>query len=135
MTQDNQPALRAAIRAAKLALFVIKKQGVMPNGSWEKGFAADLAIAEAGLAGLAEYKAENAKNGWAGRGFSFDPGFLNLDRDGAATIGFAESDMQYERDDETGRDYVYCNVPVSEILALRDYLNEAFPVDQEQAKT
>lgn len=84
--------------------------------------------------GLTEYKAENAKRGLSGRGFSFDPGFLNLNRDGDANIGFAEADMQYERDDETGKDYVYCNVPVSEILALRDYLNKAFPTAQEQAK-
>jgi hypothetical protein len=34
--------LDAAIRAAKLALFVINKQGVMPNSSWESGFKSDL---------------------------------------------------------------------------------------------
>lgn len=39
--------LTAAIRAAKLALFVINKQGVMPNSSWESGFKDDLAKAEA----------------------------------------------------------------------------------------
>lgn len=77
---------------------------------------------------VAAYKAKNAKHGWIGRGFSFDPGFLNLGREGDGNIGFAESDMQYERDDETGKDYVYCNVPASEFLALRDYLNEAFPI-------
>jgi hypothetical protein len=42
-------ALEAAIRAAKLALFVIRKQGVMPNSSWESGFDSDLKTAEAAL--------------------------------------------------------------------------------------
>lgn len=42
--------LDAAIRAAKLALFVIRKQNVMPNSSWESGFEKDLAIATAALA-------------------------------------------------------------------------------------
>lgn len=41
--------LEAAIRAAKLALFVVKKQNVMPNSSWEGGFEKDLAIAQAAL--------------------------------------------------------------------------------------
>lgn len=39
--------LTAAIRAAKLALFVIRKQGVMPNSSWEAGFEKDMATANA----------------------------------------------------------------------------------------
>lgn len=39
--------LTAAIRAAKLALFVINKQGVMPNSSWESGFNSDVAKAVA----------------------------------------------------------------------------------------
>lgn len=38
--------LDAAIRCAKLALFVIRKQGIMPNSSWESGFNSDLAVAE-----------------------------------------------------------------------------------------
>lgn len=42
--------LRAAIRAAKLALFVINKKGVMPNDSWASGFKKDLETAEAALA-------------------------------------------------------------------------------------
>ena len=42
--------LEAAIRAAKLALFVIRKQGVMPNSSWESGFDGDLKTAEAAMA-------------------------------------------------------------------------------------
>lgn len=37
--------LTAAIRAANLALFVIRKQGVMPNSSWESGFEKDLKTA------------------------------------------------------------------------------------------
>lgn len=39
--------LTAAIRAAKLAIFVIRKQNVMPNSSWESGFEKDLATATA----------------------------------------------------------------------------------------
>lgn len=43
-------ALEAAIRAANLALFVIRKQGIMPNSSWQRGFEQDMALAEAALA-------------------------------------------------------------------------------------
>jgi hypothetical protein len=39
--------LAAAIRAANLAVFVIRKQGVMPNDSWGSGFEKDLATAVA----------------------------------------------------------------------------------------
>lgn len=39
--------LDAAIRAAELALFVIRKQGVMPNSSWQRGFDVDMATAKA----------------------------------------------------------------------------------------
>ncbi len=42
-------ALKAAIRAADLALFVIRKQGVMPNSSWESGFETDMKTARAAL--------------------------------------------------------------------------------------
>jgi hypothetical protein len=38
--------LDAAIRCAELALFVIRKQGVMPNSSWESGFNGDLRMAK-----------------------------------------------------------------------------------------
>lgn len=41
--------IQAALRAAKLALFVIRKQGVMPNSSWESGLNSDIAMAEAAL--------------------------------------------------------------------------------------
>jgi hypothetical protein len=37
--------LTAAIRAANLAIFVINKQGVMPNDSWQDGFDRDLKTA------------------------------------------------------------------------------------------
>lgn len=43
---DARVGLQAAIHAAKLALFVINKRGVMPNSSWESGFNKDLATAE-----------------------------------------------------------------------------------------
>lgn len=42
--------LDAAIRAAELALFVIRKQDVMPNSSWQDGFDRDLATAKAARA-------------------------------------------------------------------------------------
>lgn len=42
-------ALTAGVRAANLALFVIRKQGVMPNSSWQAGFEKDMAIASAAL--------------------------------------------------------------------------------------
>jgi len=49
---EGDAGLRAAIRAAELALFVIRKQGVMPNTSWETGFNSDLATAKNALAAL-----------------------------------------------------------------------------------
>jgi hypothetical protein len=42
--------LDAAIRAADLALFVIRKQGIMPNSSWQRGFEKDMATANAARA-------------------------------------------------------------------------------------
>ena len=41
--------LEAAIRAAELALFVIQKQGIMPNSSWQRGFDKDMQTAAAAL--------------------------------------------------------------------------------------
>lgn len=49
--EELEAATKAAIRAAELALFVIRKQGVMPNASWERGFDVDLATARALLSG------------------------------------------------------------------------------------
>lgn len=50
--RPDREALVAAVRCAKLALFQLRKQGIMPNDSWASGFDADLAKAEAGLAAL-----------------------------------------------------------------------------------
>lgn len=50
--EQTRKGLEAAIRAAKLALFVIRKQGVMPNSSWESGFESDLKVAESALAAM-----------------------------------------------------------------------------------
>jgi hypothetical protein len=49
---ENERLLKgfaAAIRAAELAIFVIRKQGVMPNDSWKAGFEKDMATAKAAL--------------------------------------------------------------------------------------
>jgi hypothetical protein len=43
--KEIMDALKAVSRAAELALFVIRKQGVMPNSSWEAGFNKDTAPA------------------------------------------------------------------------------------------
>lgn len=53
MERENErlrAGLDAAIRAANLALFVIRKQGVMPNSSWQSGFEKDMATANAARA-------------------------------------------------------------------------------------
>lgn len=50
MTPELREALVCAIRAAKLALFVVEKHGAMPNDSWRAGFDKDIAVAEAALA-------------------------------------------------------------------------------------
>lgn len=44
--------LSHAIQAAELALFVIRKQGVMPNSSWRAGFEKDLKIAHNAQSGV-----------------------------------------------------------------------------------
>lgn len=62
---EARDALRAGVRAANLALFVIRKQGVMPNSSWESGFESDIAKAEATLRALGSQDREpiNPSNG------------------------------------------------------------------------
>ena len=50
--EQTRQGLKAAIRAANLALFVIRKQGIMPNSSWEAGFTRDIKTAEDALAAL-----------------------------------------------------------------------------------
>ncbi|UGY15255.1 hypothetical protein HAP48_0043140 [Bradyrhizobium septentrionale] len=52
---ELRAGLQAAIRAAKLALFVVRKQNVMPNGSWANGFDRDLEAADAALAGTPQH--------------------------------------------------------------------------------
>jgi hypothetical protein len=42
-------AAQSALRAADLALFVIRKQGVMPNSSWQAGFERDTEAARQAL--------------------------------------------------------------------------------------
>lgn len=44
--QNILEGCKAALRAAKLALFVIEKHGVMPNDSWKEGFEKDCKLAE-----------------------------------------------------------------------------------------
>src|SRR5687767_2551215 len=75
--------------------------------------------------GVATYKAENAKNGWNGRGLAFDGGCLNLSSEGAAEFVFRmdETTPLYEE----GRDYLIARIPADEIEFLRDYLMKAFP--------
>jgi hypothetical protein len=45
-TERLRAGLDAAIRAANLALFVIRKHGVMLNDSWRAGFEKDMATAK-----------------------------------------------------------------------------------------
>ncbi|WP_099863775.1 hypothetical protein [Pararhizobium haloflavum] len=40
--ESAERALRASMRAAELAIFVVRKQGVMPNSSWSAGFKKDM---------------------------------------------------------------------------------------------
>lgn len=49
MTEQTtaEVGIAAAIRAALLALWVIRKHGIMPNDSWRAGFDRDIATAEA----------------------------------------------------------------------------------------
>jgi hypothetical protein len=111
---------------------VIELEPRMVQSGWVIKQAGERVSPEAPVAklqiGVEAYKAKNAQNNWTGRGYGLEPFFMNLNHEGGASVGFAEKDANYEQDDETGRAYVYCNSPVSEVLALRDFLNEAFPV-------
>lgn len=61
-TVKHVEGLKAAIRAAKLALFLMRKRGVIPNASWESGFNRDLEIAENALS--ASPATTTASDGW-----------------------------------------------------------------------
>jgi len=63
----------------------------------------------------------------------FEPGFLNIDvaghgsGDGHGVVGFKDEDLEFEQED--GPLYRWIAVPNSELLYLRDKLNEIFPPD------
>lgn len=57
----------------------------------------------------------------------FEGGLLNINRDGSGNLAFAENDLEWEQDDESGKDYRYVNIPKSEFDAIRDFLDKWFP--------
>lgn len=76
--------------------------------------------AEAGLA-------EPWRSGVTGAALSFEPGVLNVNRDGSGSLAFRESILEIEQSDDGGADYWFANLPASEVLAIRDFLNTYFP--------
>ena len=66
--------------------------------------------------------------------FGFDGGSLTIrtvgDRAGSGWFCFAEQELDWETDDETGKDYRICYLANSELIAIRDKLNEIFPADR-----
>ncbi|WP_156367178.1 hypothetical protein, partial [Novosphingobium sp. KN65.2] len=57
----------------------------------------------------------------------FEGGLLNINRDGSGNLAFAENDLEWEQDDESGKDYRYVNIRKSEFDAIRDFLDKWFP--------
>lgn len=47
--EQLREALKAGVRAAKMALFVLQRRDIRVNSSWERGLNADIALAEAAL--------------------------------------------------------------------------------------
>lgn len=75
---------------------------------------------------------------WSGHGkytlaFGFEPGALNIKlaghdtSDGNGEFVFADECLEWDEDQETGKQYRWVAVPNSELLAIRDKLNEIFP--------
>lgn len=66
--------------------------------------------------------------------FGFEGGSLTIrtvgDRAGSGWFCFAEQELDWETDDETGKDYRICYLANSELIAIRDKLNEIFPADR-----
>lgn len=76
---------------------------------------------------------------WNGYGkysmaISFDPGSMTInlggfgDNDGDGCIAFADEVLEYDEDPETGKQYRWASLPNSELIYLRDKLNEIFPL-------
>lgn len=64
--------------------------------------------------------------------FGFDGGSLtikttNTDADGTGWLCFEEDGLEWEQDQETGKDYRILNLPNSELIFMRDTLNTVFP--------
>lgn len=76
---------------------------------------------------LAVYKEKNEKNGWTGRVFSFSDGSLHLDKDGRGTLIFDDDDMSYIESNESEDNYRGAVILYSELIQLRNFLNETFP--------
>lgn len=107
------------------------------EGGWTPGNPADYSLAT-----CARYRLECAlsstrpdpeavpENKWrdymSGAALSFEPGVLNIKRDGSGSFAFRESVLDWEQDDG-GPCYLVANIPVGELFAIRDYLNEWFP--------
>jgi hypothetical protein len=74
-------------------------------------------------------------NGYGGVSeyFGFDGGSLTIrtvgDKAGTGWLCFAEDELEWEQDQESSKDYRICNLPNSELIAIRDKLNEVFPAE------
>ena len=72
-------------------------------------------------------KPEVWRDGLTGACLGFEGGLLNINRDGSGNLAFAENDLEWEQDDESGKEYRYVNIPKSEFDAIRDFLDHWFP--------
>jgi len=61
--------------------------------------------------------------------FCFDGGQVQIrlaghgDRNGSGFFQFEEADITWQEHDDSGRQYLRVELPHSELIALRDYLN------------
>jgi len=65
--------------------------------------------------------------GLSGAALSFEPGVLNVNRDGSGSIAFKDDDLDWEGGEQGGPDYRFANIPASEMVAIRDFLNKWVP--------
>jgi hypothetical protein len=65
--------------------------------------------------------------GCTGRSLSFEPGVLSLDADGSGTLTFGDEVMSKDEGDDECGPTLTAKLAATEILAIRDWLNEYLP--------
>lgn len=59
--------------------------------------------------------------------FGFTPGELMIRSDGSGCLAFDEEDIDWDRAEDRRGNIVKVELPASELIAIRDFLNKQFP--------